>query len=1004
MRHPARRRTVVRLWVKILPMEFQFDFGKEDIQVEDTSRIDPPFLNSASCGKVAAEDDIQMEDTSRIDPPFLNSASGGQVAAEDDIEMEDTSRIDPPFLNSASCGQVAGKEDIQVEDTSRIDPPFLNSSSCGQVAAEDDIEMEDTSRIDPSFLNSASCGQVADGEDTQLEDTSRIDPPFLNSTSGGQVAGKEDIQVEDTSCIDPPFLNSSSCGQVAGPCSCIAEEDNGTTGSQLDDIHIIVSGKSTLAEKREICKFFRFFKEVAKRHMKFSKTITHVVMITDSKNFICDRTMKYIQGIAHGCWVLSSEWLYKSLEAGFLLPEEKYVIRGDTVSGEEAIGPRNPMSASEAATGVLQAMSIYLHGFNERSKISREEVEDLIYCSGGQLLNSLSPNLSNAVMLTSEETMEDVSELDFKYFCCCKQIYGISTTTLSWLMDCIAEQKLHSPSDYLAAGDVEKRANEDTPNNENSAWIPKKDDGDIGEDSEEMQCYEEDGAYAYDDSDENTEDPGWIPGKSDEDDDGKNNEDNDITETEDLVGAFVVGMREKNKQDIAQDWIPGTSEEDDDNDDDFENEVVVPNIGVTCNNKILLQMARQTTKGRSAKQNICYYCEKPYSRISRHLIQVHNKEMEIAKILSFPKKSKERKTLWKEIVNKGNYKHNYDVMKNGNGEKVPKYRPRNTTNNPEPENCFSSYAPCEFCLGSYKKTDPWKYQKNCELKSSEKRSKANPIQMGKLLLPIVGTSKGFYENIFIKMRDDAVKLEIQKDPLVLQFAERLYEKNGANLHQHQYISQRLRELRRLLIQLKSDQTEITSIRTAINPINWDTLIHGIKTLAGLDEKKNTYKTPSLPLKLGHSLSKCAKILKTNAIIEENDADRKIADNFLTLYQSDWEERISAHALATLHDEKFNKPLLVPLAEDVVLLNSYLCTSAASLKESLKNGVDETKYSELAEVCLAQIILFNRKRSGEAARITINQYNEGLTNKPLNKEIEKSLSKFENELCKEPHKN
>ncbi|XP_065921183.1 uncharacterized protein [Magallana gigas] len=1004
MRHPARRRTVVRLWVKILPMEFQFDFGKEDIQVEDTSRIDPPFLNSASCGKVAAEDDIQMEDTSRIDPPFLNSASGGQVAAEDDIEMEDTSRIDPPFLNSASCGQVAGKEDIQVEDTSRIDPPFLNSSSCGQVAAEDDIEMEDTSRIDPSFLNSASCGQVADGEDTQLEDTSRIDPPFLNSTSGGQVAADDDIQMEDTSCIDPPFLNSASCGQVAGPCSCIAEEDNGTTGSQLDDIHIIVSGKSTLAEKREICKFFRFFKEVAKRHMKFSKTITHVVMITDSKNFICDRTMKYIQGIAHGCWVLSSEWLYKSLEAGFLLPEEKYVIRGDTVSGEEAIGPRNPMSASEAATGVLQAMSIYLHGFNERSKISREEVEDLIYCSGGQLLNSLSPNLSNAVMLTSEETMEDVSELDFKYFCCCKQIYGISTTTLSWLMDCIAEQKLHSPSDYLAAGDVEKRANEDTPNNENSAWIPKKDDGDIGEDSEEMQCYEEDGAYAYDDSDENTEDPGWIPGKSDEDDDGKNNEDNDITETEDLVGAFVVGMREKNKQDIAQDWIPGTSEEDDDNDDDFENEVVVPNIGVTCNNKILLQMARQTTKGRSAKQNICYYCEKPYSRISRHLIQVHNKEMEIAKILSFPKKSKERKTLWKEIVNKGNYKHNYDVMKNGNGEKVPKYRPRNTTNNPEPENCFSSYAPCEFCLGSYKKTDPWKYQKNCELKSSEKRSKANPIQMGKLLLPIVGTSKGFYENIFIKMRDDAVKLEIQKDPLVLQFAERLYEKNGANLHQHQYISQRLRELRRLLIQLKSDQTEITSIRTAINPINWDTLIHGIKTLAGLDEKKNTYKTPSLPLKLGHSLSKCAKILKTNAIIEENDADRKIADNFLTLYQSDWEERISAHALATLHDEKFNKPLLVPLAEDVVLLNSYLCTSAASLKESLKNGVDETKYSELAEVCLAQIILFNRKRSGEAARITINQYNEGLTNKPLNKEIEKSLSKFENELCKEPHKN
>lgn len=146
--------------------------------------------------------------------------------------------------------------------------------------------------------------------------------------------------------------------------------------------------------------------------------------------------------------------------------------------------------------------------------------------------------------------------------------------------------------DFVVVGDVEKKVNEDILNNENFVWIFKKDDGDIGEDSEEMQCYEEDGVYVYDDSDENMEDLDWILGKSDEDDDGKNNEDNDIIEIEDLVGVFVVGMREKNKQDIVQDWIFGISEEDDDNDDDFENEVVVFNIGVICNNKILFQMVR----------------------------------------------------------------------------------------------------------------------------------------------------------------------------------------------------------------------------------------------------------------------------------------------------------------------------------------------------------------------------------------------------------------------------
>ncbi|XP_062599195.1 uncharacterized protein LOC134260661 [Saccostrea cucullata] len=879
------------------------------------------------------------------------------------------------------------------------------------VGGQEDVIMEDCGLQEDDTKE--ECGPA-------MVDSDRADERCSPGVSEKKGRGQEDVIMEDCGLQEddtkedcgPAMVDSDRADERCSPgvsekkggghCSCIEEEDNGIS-LQGNIPHITVSGKSTLTEKEEICKFFQFFNGVTKRHLKFSKNITHVVMITDSKNFICDRTMKYIQGIAHRCWVLSSEWLYKSLEAGVLLPEEKYVIRGDTVSGEEAVGARKSTS-SEAAAGVLQTMSIYLHGFNEGSKISREEVEDLIICSGGQLLGSLSPNLTNAITLTLGETMADVSEKDNKYFCCIKQIYGISTATLSWLMDCIAEQKLNSPSDYLAANYYGEEANEDTPKiEEDIDWIPGKDDGDTGEDGDEIQCYKEVDVDANDDSEENVEDPDWIPGKSDDeddeddddDDDGKNNKDNEITDTE-VQDVICAGLHGKNKQDSAEDWIPGTSEDDDDDED--ENEVVIPNIG--ANNNIVLQMTRKTTKGRSGKKNICYYCEKPYSRISRHLIQVHNKEMEIAKILSFPKKSKERKTLWKEIVNKGNYKHNYDVMKNGNGEIVPKYRPRSTTNNPEPENCYSSYAPCEFCLGSYKKTDLWKHQKKCELKSSEKKSKANPIRMGKLLLPIVGTSKGFYENIFIKMRDDAVKLEIQNDPLVLQFAERLYEKNGANLHQHQYISQRLRELGRLLMQFKEDHTEITSLKSALNPANWDKLILAIKTLAGHDEKDNSYQTPSLPLKLGHSLSKCAKILKSNAIIEENEADRKIADNFLILYQSDWEERISSQALATLHNEKFNKPMYVPLAEDVVLLNKYLSTAAMTLKERLDDKIEEAVYSELAEVCLAQVILFNRKRSGEAQRLTLTQYNEGLTNKPyVNNDIEKSLTKFESELCK-----
>lgn len=121
-------------------------------------------------------------------------------------------------------------------------------------------------------------------------------------------------------------------------------------------------------------------------------------------------------------------------------------------------------------------------------------------------------------------------------------------------------------------------------------------------------------------------------------------------------------------------------------------------------------------------------------------------------------------------------------------------------------------------------------------------------------------------------------------------------------------------------------------------------------------------------------------MKSNAIIKENDAAGKLQ--------------------TTLHSDKFNKLMYVSLAEDVVLLNKYLSKTVVSLKERLKNGIDEITYSDLAEVCLPQIIFFYRKRRGEAAHLKLNQDIEGLTNTPLkNNDIEKSLSKFESELCK-----
>lgn len=82
-------------------------------------------------------------------------------------------------------------------------------------------------------------------------------------------------------------------------------------------------------------------------------------------------------------------------------------------------------------------------------------------------------------------------------------------------------------------------------------------------------------------------------------------------------------------------------------------------------------------------------------------------------------------------------------------------------------------------------------------------------------------------------------------------------------------------------------------------------------------------TPSLALKLGHSLKKCAKILAGKAIENMDESLEKKARAFHRLCEMNWTDEVSHHAIRTLHDRKRANPRILPLAEDIVTLAKYL---------------------------------------------------------------------------------
>ena len=82
-----------------------------------------------------------------------------------------------------------------------------------------------------------------------------------------------------------------------------------------------------------------------------------------------------------------------------------------------------------------------------------------------------------------------------------------------------------------------------------------------------------------------------------------------------------------------------------------------------------------------------------------------------------------------------------------------------------------------------------------------------PIASGKLLLPVTSTNTAFHNDIILIMRDDKIKSVVLSNCSIMTFGLEMY--NG-QVHQNlkrTYISQRMRELGRLLITARKHQIQ-----------------------------------------------------------------------------------------------------------------------------------------------------------------------------------------------------
>ena len=246
---------------------------------------------------------------------------------------------------------------------------------------------------------------------------------------------------------------------------------------------------------------------------------------------------------------------------------------------------------------------------------------------------------------------------------------------------------------------------------------------------------------------------------------------------------------------------------------------------------------------------------------------------------------------------------------------------------------------------------------------------------------------------------DDVSMCLRSDKLIVQYGNMLCRKHCNNGDQTYHLSNKLRELGRLTLECRKCDSSITDLESVLHPDKFQHVLVAAKHMCGIDTEKLAEASPTLGIKMGTILRKITMFCKGEAIIAGDNILKDRCTDFHELLVLRWNDEIAKVARNELSSRKFNKPCLLPLVEDLQKLRLHLQKeiSEKTLLLACNNG-DVDNWRSFATAVLCSLILFNRRRGGEAALFTIKTFEMRDENIP-NADVYASLSKFEKELVK-----
>lgn len=240
------------------------------------------------------------------------------------------------------------------------------------------------------------------------------------------------------------------------------------------------------------------------------------------------------------------------------------------------------------------------------------------------------------------------------------------------------------------------------------------------------------------------------------------------------------------------------------------------------------------------------------------------------------------------------------------------------------------------------------------------------------------------------MREDAVVQLIRYDPLLIVYGNLLCLKYHFHFQQNM-IRAKLRLAGRVLQAVRIINAEVTDFASLYHPKLYKQVIEAIKVVGKFNSVTNEFGAPATSASAVTLVKQIGSVLKCEYIEAEDCIHVKKTEDFLYLMESQFTSVISKRVKESQQQKRREKNHKIPSKNDVRLLSAFLNSERKTCFDGITANFSTENWVKLLELTLASIIVFNRRRVGEAQNILTSNFLRRESIETSNEELFGSLS-------------